>query len=411
MKGARFMGHKTCQCFAAAFVFCCAVFSFTGCGKAGKEYDKAVELMESGKYNDSLGHFQNAIKENNEKAEYYIAYGMALNKIGCYKEAVKEFGMAYQDTDNQISRQNNKRLYFGQAVSYYGMNDNEKALEACGKALEYGKEPSVDIKIKNFQADINMLMGNTDTAMEIYNGIIKEDDSSADTYKARGRLYEMLGNDTQAAKDYLDAIEKDSKCYDAYFALYNVYTRLGDNAKAEEILNKLAGMEAKTAEEVMQLGRMYYYKGDYKNAVANLGKAAKDGCNEALYYLGAVYMAEGDYSQAAGQFNEYINKGAQEKAPEAYNQMAGCYIELGDFESASGCIDKGLSLGISSADIQLLKNRVILYERMGKYKKAKKSANLYLKKFPSDKDMEKELGFIKTRIKTLQLAKDNKKKQ
>ena len=91
--------------------------------------------------------------------------------------------------------------------------------------------------------------------------------------------------------------------------------------------------------------------------------------------------------------------------------MAGCYIELGDFESASGCIDKGMSLGISSAGIQLLKNRVILYERMGKYKKAKKSANLYLKKFPGDKDMEKELIFIKTRIKTLQLAQNNKKKQ
>lgn len=395
------MRHKTCRVFAAALVFCCVVFSFSGCGEAGKEYNKAVELMESGKYNDSLEHFQNAIKENNEKAEYYIAYGMALNQTGRYKEAVQEFGRAYQDTDNQISRQNNKRLYFGQAVSYYGMDNNEKALEACGKALEYGKEPSVDIKIKNFQAGINVLMGNTEDAMGIYNGIINED-GNADTYKARGRLYEMLGDSTRAVKDYLDAIEKDSKCYDAYFALYNVYTRLGDNAKAEGALNKLAGMEAETAEEVMQSGRVYYYKGDYNNAIANLEKAAKDGCNEALYYLGTVYMAEEDYSQAADKFNEYINKGAAEKAPDAYNQIAGCYIELGDFESASGCIDKGMSLGISDADIQLLKNRVILYERMGKYKKAKKSASLYLKKFPGDKDMEKELIFIKTRIKTMQ---------
>ncbi|MCX4327353.1 MAG: tetratricopeptide repeat protein [Lachnospiraceae bacterium] len=405
------MGHKTCQAFAAALLFFCMLFSFAGCGKAGKEYDKAVELMESGKYSDSLEHFQNAIKENNEKAEYYIAYGMALNQTGSYKEAVKQFGMAYQDTDNQISRQNNKRLYFGQAVSYYGMNDNEKALEACGKALEYGEEPSVDINIKNFQADIHMLMGNTGKAMEIYNEIIKGDNVSADTYKARGRLHEMLGDDTQAVKDYLDAAGKDNRCYDAYFALYNVYTRTGDNEKAEEILNKVADIKAKTAEDVMQKGRMYYYKGDYKNAVAELQKAAKDGCNEALYYIGAVYMAEGDYKQAAGQFNLYIVKGAAKKAPDTYNQMAGCYIELGDFESASGCIDKGMSLGISSAGIQLLKNRVILYERMGKYKKAKKSANLYLKKFPGDKDMEKELIFIKTRIKTLQLAQNNKKKQ
>ena len=36
-------------------IVACSVFIMaTGCGKAGQEYDKAVELMESGKYEDSL---------------------------------------------------------------------------------------------------------------------------------------------------------------------------------------------------------------------------------------------------------------------------------------------------------------------------------------------------------------------
>ena len=142
------MGQKTGKFFILALVFCCIIFAATGCGEAEKEYKKAVELMESGKYEDCLKHFADALEKNSEKAEYYIAYGTALNRTGRYKEAAIEFGKAYQDTDNQISRQNNKRLYLGQAVACYGMGENEKALEACDKALSYGKDKDVDIKIQ-----------------------------------------------------------------------------------------------------------------------------------------------------------------------------------------------------------------------------------------------------------------------
>lgn len=135
------MLQKTGRVFTIALVFCYSVF-FTGCGEAEKEYNKAIELMESGQYKDSLVHFVNALEENSEKAEYYIAYGMALNSTGSYKEAIKEFSRAYQDTDNKISRQNNKRLYMGQAVSYYNMGNTKEALEACDKALGFGKESS-----------------------------------------------------------------------------------------------------------------------------------------------------------------------------------------------------------------------------------------------------------------------------
>ena len=404
-----FMGWNTGKFFMAALVFCCVICSATGCGEAKKEYNKAVELMESGKYEESLEHFADAVKKNSEKAEYYIAYGTALNRTGHYKEAASEFSKAYQDTDNQISRQNNKRLFLGQAVACYGMGENEKALEACDKALSYGKDKDIDIKIQSIKASLKQLMGDAGGAEEIYNGIIKEDSSQDGIYLARGRLYQIQGEDDKALKDYSNAIKVSGKCYDAYFAIYEIYTRLGDNRKAEDILKKLEGMEMETAEEIMQLGRMYYYKGDYKNAKTSLEKSVKGGCNEALYYTGMVYMAEKDYNTAISRFKEYVSTGSTEKAPEAYNQIAGCYIELEDFENASAYIDKGMDFGITNAGMVLGRNRVILYERTGRYKKAKKAASLYLEKYPGDKEMEKELGFIKTRIKTMQMAKNDTK--
>lgn len=401
------MGRNTSKFFVMALVFCYVMISFTGCGEAEKAYNKAVGLMETGKYEDSLEYFADAVKKNSEKAEYYIAYGTALNRTGRYEEAVSQFEKAYQDTDNQISRQNNKRLYLGQAVSYYGMGENEKASEACDKALSYGKDRDIDIKIQSIKASVKLLMGDTDGAEEIYSDIIKEDSSQDGIYFARGRLYEMLGEDEKALKDYSSAIKASEKCYDAYFAMYEIYMRLGNISKAEDILKNISEMEMETAEEIMQLGRMYYYKGDYKNAKTNFEKSIKDGCNVALYYMGMVYMAEKDYNTAISRFKEYTGTGSTEKAPDAYNQIAGCYIELGDFENASAYIDNGIDYGVTNAGMVLGKNRVILYERMGRYKKAQKAAKLYLEKYPNDKGMEKELGFIKTRIKTLQLVKND----
>ena len=85
---------------AAVCAACCLSLLSAGCGKAGKEYDKAMQLMEEGKYNDSVEHFQKAIKENDENADYYIGYGMALNGLGKYDDAIKEYDKEYQDTEH-----------------------------------------------------------------------------------------------------------------------------------------------------------------------------------------------------------------------------------------------------------------------------------------------------------------------
>ena len=42
--------------------------------------------------------------------------------------------------------------------------------------------------------------------------------------------------------------------------------------------------------------------------------------------------------------------------------------------------------------------QVILYEKTGNYKDALKCAREYVKTYPDDKEMKKEVRFIKTRI-------------
>ena len=82
------------QAWLAAVILGCGVL-MAGCGAADKSYQKGIQAMQAGKYEDAGKYLKNAIKKNGERAEYYIAYGMYLNEQGEYDEALKQFKNAY----------------------------------------------------------------------------------------------------------------------------------------------------------------------------------------------------------------------------------------------------------------------------------------------------------------------------
>ena len=87
----------TMKKYLVTALLCGAVLLTSSCGKADSAYKSAVKSMDEGKYEESIESFKSAIKENPEKAEYYIGYGMVLNYEGKYEEAIKEFEKAVQD--------------------------------------------------------------------------------------------------------------------------------------------------------------------------------------------------------------------------------------------------------------------------------------------------------------------------
>ena len=78
----------------AVITVCSAAFLVTGCGKADSLYDKGMDYIKDKDYKQALECFDDAIAVNNEKAEYYIASGMAYNYLGKYQDAIKRFSKA-----------------------------------------------------------------------------------------------------------------------------------------------------------------------------------------------------------------------------------------------------------------------------------------------------------------------------
>lgn len=384
-------------CAALALLFA-VMFYAAGCGKADKAYGKAMKLAEEGNYAKAAKSFEEAIQKNGEKAEYYIGYGMTLNFLGDYNKAVKQFEKAYQEMDNKISRRNNKQLYYGEALAYYGMHNYEKALECCQNSLEIKGQPEIDRSVYSTMAVLYWSSGDSVEAVESLDKLLKSDKKDVDGYLLRGQLYMNMGDPETALNDFSQALQLDKNCYDAYFGLYDAYEASGQVDAARESLEMLTGIRAKDAEQKMQVGRAYQQLGEEAQAVSYLEDAQKQGSVEADYYLGMVQMAKQDYDAAIHYFEKYIENVAVIGIPEVYNQMAGALIATEEWDRAEDYLSEGLALGMGSAYRNLLKNQVILLEKQQKFQEAAKAAKTYLESYPADEAMTKELAFIRTRI-------------
>ena len=155
-------------------ILCGTMVLLAGCGKAQKAYKQAVALAENGSYEKAAASFKEAIAENKDKAEYYIDYGMTLNHLGSYKKAIKQFEKAYQKVDNKISRQNNKRLYYGEALAYYGIHEYDKAKKQCDKALEISESKVLNGDIYATLAMAQWASGDSLGALGALDQLIKE---------------------------------------------------------------------------------------------------------------------------------------------------------------------------------------------------------------------------------------------
>lgn len=322
---------------AAAMISCSMML--TGCGSAESIYKKGITAMESGRLEEAGDLFQKAIQKNGERAEYYIAYGMYLNKQSRYEDALKQFEKAYQDTENAIANVNNKQVYLGEAIAYYHMQKYDRSLELCDKALELKNTTSLNSHI----------------------------------LCSKGVVLEALGRSKDALQVYQKAVDSNKENWQAYFRMAAIYQ--GNGKTGGELKDDDAAGQAKEI----------------------LLSAYKKGEKDTSYYLGALASAGADVSAAEKYFKEYVKKGSGEYLTDAYDQLASIAINAQEYETAEKYLEQGRKNASGAAEVQLWKNQVLLMERQGLFGEALKLAKEYLQQNPDDKAMKKECRFLKTR--------------
>lgn len=300
-------------CFIAVLLGC--IFVLGGCGAAGEAYDKGMEAFASGDYQKAEKYLKKALAKNDERAEYYIGYGMVLNEQGRYEEALKEFDKAYQDTRTSIADANNKQIYYGKAIACYYLQDYEKGLELCDQALELKKPSSIDSRILCSKGAILEAVGDIDEALGCYQKVIDKVSDNWQAYYRLGAIYQEQGDEDAAgqAQGFLEKALEDNVAEAEYYLGMLAVARQ-DADEAEKYLKSYVSRKGAefAVDAYHQLVSYAVSQGDYEKAREYLEDAqalADEKDLSQLWYDQIILLEkQGEYGEARRIAEEYLQE-------------------------------------------------------------------------------------------------------
>ncbi len=287
------------------------------------------------------------------------------------------------------------------AYRQYGINCIENgsyddAVDAFQKALNQsvGSIGEEELDICYYKAKAQYLNGDTDGAIETYTSIINYNNDS-DAYYLRGCVYFAQNDSDKGMADFKKALKKDSKNYELYIGIYETLSKYGMTDQGNEYLQDALKLEAKDADDFMQVGRIYTILGDYDNAVKNLQKAIEEKLVKANYYMGEVYQKKGDSDSAQQYFQTYLDSGEAD----TYDlmNMGQAQMDDGNYDTAITYFKTALDMESVPNKQQIMKAMITAYEYSGDFASAKSQMEEYLDDYPDDQEASREYQFLETR--------------
>lgn len=380
-------------------MFCITVI-LSGCSgeKSAKQYYKdGIKYLKEENNEEAKNSLKEATLKNPNRAEYCIAYGYALIKTGDFDMALKQFDQAILEKDNLVVKENNKSAYRGKGIAYIAMSDYAKAINEFELALNIDESPELNIDIMYYKGNAEEKVGQYEEAIKTYSTILEDQPKEADLYGIRANLYYCLGDYEKSLADYDKALALKPNEYEFYFGKYFMLLEKGDEVAAQEVLAKAEAINTKEKDSY-NMGKLFYYQGNLDKAKEEFTQAIELGQTSAYFYLGEISEKEKDYKQGIINYELFIGNDKNSKPGIVYNQLGVCYIQEGDFAKALEYIQKGIGLNDHSIMKALQYNEVVAYERLIMFDKAFDKAKEYIKQYPDDKLMLKEMEFIKTRL-------------
>jgi tetratricopeptide (TPR) repeat protein len=318
--------------------------------------------------------------------------------IGYEKLEEPDIAGAEQSFKAAIDAEKNLTMaYRGLALCYMNKGDYEAAIEEFKNALaSSGATPdAVDYDINFYIGVCYHKLGKYEEAKERYDAIIALQKRNVDAYMQRGAEYLYLKDVDSACTDFDKALSLKKKDYTLYIDIYNLLAETGYQPYGVEYLNEAIQKYDRNMSEYDK-GYINYCLGNFATAKDYL-EAARTGGNkseEVLLLLGKCYEELDDTAFAINVYNKYL-----ETEPNAgvYNQLAVALIDQGRYEEALDAVVNGLELDNNECHRQLLYNRIVAYEHLAEFDKARELCAQYLVDYPSDEDMAREYDFLKTR--------------
>ncbi len=342
--------------FAKLIIASLSTLVLTGCKAEETALSKAVDSITAHDYAGAVSLTDTAIAGGGADKAVLRARGIALLAEGDYKQASDSFIQALR-TSNGLVEQTDIDISYYLAVAQYKMGEIESAKQTMDAVL----------------------------------ALRPKDDGA---YFMRGKIELALDDKEAALGDFDKSVTLAPSNYDRYVGIYEELCAKGYEGDASAYLEKAMSAGSKLSD--YNKGVLEYYLGSYTDARSDLENAKKSGNSENLtLYLGKTYEALGDTTYAMTLYEEYLRENSS--AGRIYEQLSTCNLGKGDYEKTLEIIEAGLSLGNGEGDRGLKFNRVVAYEMLYDFDKAKKSMEEYLESYPDDEVALRENVFLSSR--------------
>lgn len=328
----------------------------TGCGSTGEKTQEAMELVQQLSYEEALLVFEEA----------------------------------------ESAGENERLIARGRGIACMGLTDYESAIQYFQDALISGNGfvQSLDFDLNYYLAAAYVKNGEHKEAVETYDAILALRPGEQTAYFLRGCALLELSEFDRAKADFDKVISMEPGNYDKLIEIYEVLAHYGYGEAGREYLTDALANASKNM-DAYDIGRIYYYLGEYQKAYIALEEAKGSGDAESYLYLGRAYEATGDYNYASNVYKSYLTEQGQNA--EVYNQLGICEMAKGDYQKALEAFQAGKKLGDGSYLQSLSFNEIVAYEYLGEYKKAAVLLESYLKAYPDDEKAKREQQFLSTR--------------
>ena len=272
-------------------------------------YSLAQDLSSTGRWVESIEHYQAAIKSDPNFGRAYSGWGTSLHNLGRRDESKTVWDKALPLMDSMTDREKYRTLgayFLGPGQSYKEAIDNFTKLV---QTYPYDRAGEHNLAVAYFQAlDIPQAIVHGRKAVEIY---------PRDT-RARNNLalYLMYAGNFKAAADEANAVLKENPSqYKAYLSLAASAFSSGDMAATREAYNRMAKVGAAGASlSAYGLADLSMYVGRFADAAQTLqsGIAEDEKSNNRvaraikLVALAEVRLAEGQPGQAQAAIKDAL---------------------------------------------------------------------------------------------------------
>lgn len=277
-----------------------AIWQITSHTERQRKYREAVELNNSGNYEEAVKIKQELIEQEPENARYYNSLGISLHELKRYEEALEAKKRAVE-LEPENARYNNSLGTTLHAMKYYNeaLEAKEKAVELEPENALYHDSLSVTLHVmKQYEeaaeearkavelepenARYHDSLSKTLHAMEQYEEAAEEARKTVELEPENAEYHSSLGATLHAMKHYNEALEAKKRAIELEpkNARYhdNLSTTLHEMEQYEEAVEearKAVELEPENARYHNSLGITLHEMGRYEDALAAKQKAVE----------------------------------------------------------------------------------------------------------------------------------------